>query len=328
MKVVDLVATRGPHWRQLEQLCDQLEHKSKHQHSGEELARFASLYRAACADLALADGYRLPPTTVEYLHQLVGRAHTQLYRSRRFDFRGWKEELLVKIPRRLSRDRAMWLAMAIFWGFFLGSMFLASSASPLPQFAELAVGEEQLLQYEQMYSEPVGSSRNDRSGQPVMFGFYVWHNAGIGLRCFSMGLVLGVGGLFATLFNAVLLGSVFGYMTTVPQSHNFFDFVTAHGPFELTAIVLSSAAGMRLGFSIISTGGLSRGDAVLRAGREAMPTMAAAIFLFVGAALIEGFLSPSDQPYGVKAGVAFLCTVLLLLYFFVLGFRHRAIDAP
>ena len=161
-----------------------------------------------------------------------------------------------------------------------------------------------------------------------MFGFYVWNNAGIGLRCFSMGLLLGVGGLFATLFNAVLLGTIFGHMTTVPQADHFFDFVTAHGPFELTAIVLSSAAGMRLGFSIISTGGLSRGDSLLRAGREAMPTMGAAILLFVGAALIEGFVSPSAEPYAVKVGVACLCTVLLLLYFFVLGFGHRATDAP
>ena len=181
MKVVDLVAARGPHWRQLEQMCDRLERGSRRKHSGEQLARFAALYRAACADLALADGYQLPPSTVEYLHQLVGRAHTQLYRSRRFDFHAWKEELLVKIPRRLSGDRFMWLAMAVFWGFFLGSMFLASVASPVPQFAEMAVGEEQLLQYEQMYSEPVGSSRSARSGQPVTFGFYVWHNAGIGV---------------------------------------------------------------------------------------------------------------------------------------------------
>ena len=321
MKVADLVATRGPQWRQLEKMCDQLQNASRRKLSGMQLARFAALYRATCADLALADGYQLPATTVEYLHQLVGRAHTLLYRSRSFDLGGWMEELLVKIPRRLARDRTLWLAMAIFWFFFLGAMFLATDVSPLPQFADRAVGEEQLLQLEQMYSEPIGNHR----GQPIMFGFYVQHNAGIGLRCFSMGLLMGVGGLFATVFNAVYLGTIFGHMTTVPQSENFFNFVTAHGPFEMTAIVLASAAGMRLGFSIVSTDGLSRGDSLLRAGREAMPTMAAAILLFVGAAMIEGFVSPSAIPYSIKGGIALFSTVLLILYFFVLGIVRQPV---
>ena len=93
----------------------------------------------------------------------------------------------------------------------------------------------------------------------------------------------------------------------------------------MTAIVLASAAGMRLGFSIVSTDGLSRGDSLLRAGREAMPTMAAAILLFVGAAMIEGFVSPSAIPYSIKGGIALFSTVLLILYFFVLGIVRQPV---
>jgi uncharacterized membrane protein SpoIIM required for sporulation len=253
------------------------------------------------------------------LHQLVGRSHNLLYRSRRFDFHAWGEEFFVDIPRRLFADRMMWLAMVIFWGVFLASMFLASDLSPVPKFAERAVGEDQLRNMELMYSEPISDSENTINGRPGMFGFYVQHNTSIGLRCFAMGLLLGVGGLFATIFNAVMLGTVFGHMTTVSQSDNFFDFVTAHGPFELTAIVLSAAAGMRLGFSLVSTGGLTRSDSLRQAGREAMPTMAAAMLLFAGAALIEGFLSPTAVPYAIKASTAALCSTLLLFYFVILG---------
>ena len=53
----------------------------------------------------------------------------------------------------------------------------------------------------------------------------------------------------------IVLGAAFGHMGTVEQRDNFFQFVTAHGPFELTAIVLSAAAGMRLGFSLVDTHG-------------------------------------------------------------------------
>ena len=327
MKVIDLVESRRDDWHQLEKLCEAMRRRHlRRKLTGEQVARFAALYRSACADLALADAYQLPPTTVSYLHDLVGRAHSQFYRSRRFDFAAWKEELLVNIPRRLFYDKSLWLAFGLFWGFFLASMYLASDLSPLPNFTEQALGEDALLQLEKIYEDPIGGS-GASGAESAMFGYYVQHNTGIGLRCFAMGLLFGVGGLFATVFNATFLGAAFGHMTTVPQGEHFFDFVTAHGPFELTAIILSAAAGMRLGFSLVSTGGLNRSSSLLQASREAMPTMGAAMVLFAGAAVIEGFLSPSAVPYEIKAFVATLCSTLLLLYFVVLGYLRQPTDA-
>jgi uncharacterized membrane protein SpoIIM required for sporulation len=136
-------------------------------------------------------------------------------------------------------------------------------------------------------------------------------------------LIFGVGGLFVTVSNSVQLGAMFGHMLTVEQRGNFLEFVTAHGPFELTAIVFSAAAGMRLGFALISTGGLTRGASLRRAVFEATPTMAAAVILFCLAAIIESFLSPSSAPYFVKAGVAVLSTAILLFYVFGLGLMGR-----
>ena len=78
----------------------------------------------------------------------------------------------------------------------------------------------------------------------------------------------------------------------------------AHGPFELTAIVLSAGAGLRLGVSLLVTGGLSRLASLQKTAGEAMPLMGAAMALFFLAAMIEAFLSPSGAPYELKFGVA------------------------
>ncbi len=295
--------------------------------SGEQLARFASLYRSACADLALADAYQLPPGTVRYLHLLVGRAHNQLYRSRRFNLRAWGEELFVHVPQRLLRDGALRLSFLVFWGFFLASMYLASDASPVPGFAVEVVGEEVLTSMEQMYESPVGFAGEASGFEAGATGWYTKHNTTIGLQCFALGLLFGIGGIFMLIFNAIILGTIFGHMTTVPQAQNFYQFVTAHGPFELTAIVLSAAAGMRLGFSLVDTGGLRRTHAMRRAAREAMPTMGAAMAFFFFAAMIEGFLSPSRAPYELKAIVAVVSTLMLLFYFVVLGLPRNGADA-
>ncbi len=320
MKVAELLASREDQWQELERLCVRLEKRRLRRTDAESVRRFATLYRAACADLALADAYQLPPATVHFLHHLVGRAHNQLYRSRTFRFRAWGEEMLQKVPQRLFNDGCLRLAFVLFWGFFLAGMFLGSGASPVPGFPQRLVGEAQIQSLESMYSNPIGAQTQATGGESGMVGFYIQHNTGIGLRCFAGGLLLGVGGLFTTVFNAVYLGTIFGHMTTVSQSENFFHFVTAHGPFELTAIVLSAAAGMRLGFSLVATGGLARTAALRLAATEAMPTMGAAMALFFLAALIEGFLSPSPAPYSVKAAVASLSCGLMLFYFVLLGY--------
>lgn len=319
MKVAELLGRRRAGWDELEKMCRQLERVGGARRLGPAgLLRFAAAYRSACADLALADAYQLPPHTVQYLHELVGRAHNQLYRSKLFRWRAWAQELFHHVPRRLVGDRALWLAFGIFWGIFLASLALGLSSHA---YREQVVGPDALASLEHSFSEPVRGRDGDASS--FMSGFYVIHNAGIGLRCFAGGLILGVGGLFITVSNAVQLGAMFAHMLLVPARGNFLEFVTAHGPFELTAIVFSSAAGMRLGFSLVATGGLSRAASLRRAVGEATPTMALAVILFCMAAIIEGFLSPSAAPYAVKAGVAVLSTAILLFYVFGLGLMGR-----
>ena len=327
MKVAQFLQSRSENWRELERLCSELQGRKGYRAPGRAVTRFAALYRGACADLAMADAYHLPSGTVNYLHQLVGRAHNQLYRSRRFQFRTWSHEMLVVVPGRLFHDNSLRLAFVIFWGFFLASMYLASAASPASGYAEQVLGEEFMVMLEEMYTDPIGANPNASGSEGIMTGFYINHNTGIGLRCFAAGLLFGVGGLFATTFNAFYLGAAFGFMTRVPQGHNFFHFVTAHAPFELTAIVLSAAAGMRLGFSLVDTRGLTRLGSLRREVDRSMPIMGAAMGLFFLAALIEGFLSRAALPYFVKAVVAVLSCGMLLVYFVVLGYTRRSPDA-
>jgi uncharacterized membrane protein SpoIIM required for sporulation len=324
MKVGELLISRRENWKQLDGLCRQLETTRKHKVPPTTLTRFAALYRAACADLALAESYQLPQATIQYLHNLVGRAHNQLYPSRRFDLRAWREELLVRVPERLFFDRSLWLAFALFWGVFVFSAFLAAeikvpgmSRAPMPGYAERLVGDESLEQYQQNFSQPLED--RDPNVNVRMAGFYLMHNTGIGLTCFALGLLFGVGGMFATVYNAAILGAVFGFFTRVPESSNFYSFVTAHGPFELTAIVLSAAAGMRMGFALIDTGGYSRITALRRTAKETMPTMCAAMILFALAGLIEGFISPTGLDYWIKALIAVVSSGSLVFYFVMLG---------
>lgn len=318
MKVADLIELRQPKWEELESLSKKI---GKQKLLPEEVHRFSSLYRSTCADLALAESYRLPPNTVEYLHRLVAKAHNQLYRSRNFRWRHWLDVIFRTTPRRIFHEPCVHIATVIFWGLFVLSAVLACNDSMWPGFCEKVMGEDQMETMRTMHGQTNGAA--GIAGNTSAFGYYVFNNAGIGLSCFVS--MLGVlPGLVTLAFNSTFLGAAFGYMfrpEVGTAGQNFQRFVTAHGPFELTAIVLSAGAGLKIGFGWIKTNGLKRLESLLKTAREALPIAMTGMILFCMAAVIEGFVSPQPEiPWAVKGGIAIASNFLLLFYLVVLGF--------
>ena len=321
MKVSTLLEQRKPNWDELERLTNRLQSR-RGKLSPEEVNRFVSLYRSACADLALASSYQLPPTTVEYLNKLVGRAHNQLYRGRDFRWKTWADALFVYTPQKIFGDICVHICFFVFWGLFLLSALLAYDTEHFPGFAEQILTPAGVEGLQSMYEDFGGRTYGENS---TMAGFYVWNNAGIGLKCFASMLLI-VPGFLTLAYNAVALGTSFGLMFRPDAGEagvNFKTFVTAHGPFELTAIILSAAAGLRIGISWIKTGGLTRMSSLFQSGKDALPIVMAAVVMFVMAACIEGFISPTPEaymPWWIKGSIAVISCGLLMFYFVVLGY--------
>lgn len=322
MNIASLLEQRQSQWRELEQLCDRFEVRGRAtKGQAEAVTRFASLYRSACADLALADAYQLPPATVTYLHRLVARAHNNIYRADKFNPATWGEVVFRVAPRQIFSDPCVHVAAVVFFGLFTLAMVLAYQQDAFPTFAQRVVGHEQLDMMESMYEQPLVGSLDH---YVQMAGFYIWNNTGIGLKCFAYGILL-IPCLFILGYNAVVLGTVFGFMARPdsPGGDNFLHFVTAHGPFELTAIALAAGAGLRLGIGLFRTQGLRRVDSVYLAATQAVPIMVASAVLFFLAALTEGFISPSPLPYLFKAAWAIISSTMISFYFVVLGFPQE-----
>ena len=324
MKAVERLARRQQNWTKLDRMVEQFATSIRFKPL--QIVQFAALYRAVCADLALADAYQLPPRTIAYLHRLVARAHHQLYRAKGLAFRTWSRMFFNDVPRQVLHDRCVQFAFVFFWGLFFLAAFMAYRDDLFPKFANQILGEAGMMRLEEMYGTPLKERELD--ARVMMAAFYIYNNTGIGLQCFASCLLL-VPGLLIVKFNALQIGAAFGYMVRpeTAGTENFLEFVTAHGPFELTAIVLSAGAGLRLGVSWMWTRGYSRRDAIRRALKDTLPVMGASIILFFGAAFIEGFISPSLLPYPIKGAVAILCSMILVAYFVVLGLRAEASDA-
>jgi uncharacterized membrane protein SpoIIM required for sporulation len=117
---------------------------------------------------------------------------------------------------------------------------------------------------------------------------------------------------------------VAGYLTQVGFGETFWSFVAGHSAPELLAIVLSGAAGLRLGLAIISPGSATRRAALVAAAKPAVRLMYGAALMFVLAAFVEAFWSPNTLvALEVKVGAGLAGWLAFVLYFLLAG-RSRA----
>lgn len=323
--LADTLQKRRADWGKLEILINQLSSKSLRGVPGSKIVELSDLYRAACADLAMEDQYRLSPEMSSYLHGLVAKAHNTLYRSRKFQYQHWVDIAFRQAPQQIFRDRCVHICAILFFGLFSLATYLAYNEELFPGFAEKMVGAESLEEFERMYS---ANSDSGIEGHIFMVAFYIQHNTSIGLICFASGALI-LPGLVATAYNAAYLGVVFGYMARpgTDGGDHFLNFVTAHGSFELTAIALAAAAGLRIGTGWIFTKGLTRLASLQQQATEAVPIMAVSAILFFLAAITEGLISPTNLPYLFKALWAIFSSALLMFYFVILGYPTEPVGA-
>jgi uncharacterized membrane protein SpoIIM required for sporulation len=158
----------------------------------------------------------------------------------------------------------------------------------------------------------------------AMFGFYIWNNVRIGFQTFAGGMLAGLGSVWFLASNGLMIGAVAGYLTQIGFGGTFWSFVAGHSSLELLAIVLSGAAGLRLGMAVIRPGARSRKAALVAAARPAVRLMYGAALMFCAAAFVEAFWSPlTEVPFEVKIGAG-LAGWAALLAFFALAGRTRA----
>ena len=99
------------------------------------------------------------------------------------------------------------------------------------------------------------------------------------------------------------------------MSATFFSFVATHSAFELTAIVLSGAAGLRIGHSLLAPGQQPRRPSLVRAAQDTAVLLYGVVALLVVAAFVEAFWSSARWlPPAVKYAVAAICWTAVILY--------------
>lgn len=310
-----------PRRQKLEKLLNDVEQSKP----GEDVEELPGAFRQVCHDLSVAQHRMSPQRTVQQLNALAIRAYRVLERRSAGGWESFVRLLLVEFPQAVRAEwKLFWFCSALF---YVPAVLMAVITPYYPEWAMALLGPHGMLSIESMYGESSKPSdyvhENFGSGFAA-FCFYIWNNVSIDFKTFAGGILGGVGALGALLFNAVYLGAVFGYVHYSGNPLTLYTWVVAHGAPELTGLVISAMAGLRVGLSVLRPERMDRRTALVVAGRKALPLLIGAAVMTSLAAVLEGFWSPLDLPPLIKFTAGGLCWVAVAVFLMFSGRRREA----
>lgn len=326
------VQSRRKDWSEFRRLIEKLEVQSSRNITSSEVTQFSRLMREVSNDLAVIQSREWGREIADYLNSLVTRGYNNFYAAPPGNFKQFLRFVAFGFPRLLRENWAFFLAG---WCLFFVPMFLAwGLIQHDPSLAARVLPPEQLEMMEQMYASPFygdeeGAGEQNGEMTPlaegyldqrsVMAGFYVNHNVGIAFRCFSIGILMGVGTCYVLIYNGLAIGAVSGYIISAGHWENFLSFVITHGSFELTAIAVSGAAGLMLGDAVVHRRNRTLFDSLKVRGLDAVKIAVGAGVMLVVAAGLEAFWSPAPIGSSIKFIVGSACWVFVYAWLLLAG---------
>ena len=285
-----------------------------------ERDKFLRQFDDISRDLAVAKSRGYSMALVAKLNDLVTEGHYVIHTNQSNRISTIRAFFTVDFAREVRAARNFVLVAAV--AFCFPALVTALIVHESPNYIYSVMSPASVNQMEQMYDrseERIGRERSS-SSDIAMFGFYIWNNVSIGFRTFASGILFCVTALAILGYNGMQISAVINHLIIVGNGSTILSFVAGHSAFELTAIVLSGAAGLMLGYALIHPGDVSRRLALRRAGMKAIKIVSGATMLFILAAFIEAFWSSVQAiPSVVKYVVGTALWLLTLSYFLFAG---------
>jgi uncharacterized membrane protein SpoIIM required for sporulation len=271
---------RSRSWQELESLIGRSGRKAERL-GPQGALRLGALYRGTAADLALARRAFPGDPVVDRLEQLVSRARGLVYdaptrRSSaiRFFARDYWRLVAEKPVALLAAFVLLFGPAALSAGWALGNAGAAAGLVPA-EFRPATQSERPW--------------RDLTPGEQAAFTNTVFvNNIEVTLAAFAGGVTLGVLTGVMLIFNGVVLGAVGGLMIGAGNWRGFLELVTGHGVLELSCILVAGAAGLRLGWAIVSPGYRTRGESARLEARNSVAIALGTAPWLVAAGIVEG----------------------------------------
>lgn len=300
------VVTHRSAWIRLEELV------KRRRRDGRESDQLVDLYQQVATDLSVVRTSAPDPTVIAYLSSLLARTRIAMLSARVPRWREVGRFFTDRFPAALYRLRWWWLGTWAANAAVTAVMMVWLLHHPRVEQRLLSPGQLHDLvnnQFAGYYSENAASA----------FATRVWvNNSWVGAECIALG-ILGLPVivlLFNNVANLAIVGSI---MIRHGRAGLFWGLILPHGLLELTAVFVAGATGLRLFWSWIQPGDLSRSAALASAGRTAVTVSLGLIAVLAVSGLIEAFVTPSGLPTWARIAIGVGAEAAFLVYVFVVG---------
>ena len=310
-------------WERLDALLARMEKRSIRSLNDEDLLALPLLYRSTLSSLSVARETSLDRALIAYLERLCTRAYFQLYgvpttatsQIASFFVRGWPAAVQL-----LWRQLLICLILTIAGG-VTGYLLVAGDPtwyySIIPD--GMAAGRDPSSSAETLRNTIYATKgAGPMDGMLGTFAIYLFtHNAQIAIFAFALGFAFAMPTILLLLYNGLMMGAMIAIFAKKGLAIAFVGWLAIHGTTEMFAIMLSGAAGLRIGSAIAFPGRDARIESAVRAGRVAAVAMVGAVCMLLVAGLLEGIGRQTVQTDGMRYLIGLSALAGWLLYLFL-----------
>ena len=313
MDVDAFVLAHRPTWDRLEYLV-----KRRRRLTGAEVDELVDLYQRVSTHLSMVRTASSDSVLVGRLSGLVARARSAVTGAHAPLWSEFTRFWTVSFPVVAYRSWRWWLGSAV--AFFIVTAVIALWVSGNPE-VRAAIGTPSEIE-ELVNNDFASYYRENPAGS---FALQVWvNNSWVAAQCIAFSVLLGLPIPYVLFQNAANLGVTAGLMFDAGKGDVFLGLLTPHGLIELTAVFLAAAAGMRLGWSVVSPGNRPRGQVLAEQGRAVVAVAVGLVGVLLVAGLIEALVTPSPLPTFARIGIGVAAEIAFLAYIFHFGRKAAA----